>query len=254
MIMLRDALESYLNKLLSVDDFNDYCPNGLQVEGRAQVVKIICGVTASQALIDYAVSEKADAILVHHGYFWKGEDATIRHMKKKRIQTLLAHDISLFAYHLPLDAHPELGNNAQLAKLLNLSIEDALTKQGKHDLGLVCRLSEAQELNHFVDYVGQRLNRKIVVLGPDNKLIQRVALCTGAAQSMFEDAILHHKIDAYLTGEVSEPSFHLANEYGCHFLALGHHASERYGVKAVGEHLASKFQLDVSFIDIDNPI
>lgn len=252
--MLRDELESYLNKLLSVSDFTDYCPNGLQLEGSEEIKKVICGVTASQSLIDYAVTEKADAILVHHGYFWKGEDASIRHIKKTRIKTLLEHDISLFAYHLPLDAHPELGNNAQLAKLLDLSIEGGLEKHGRHDLGVVCNLMRAQTLNEFVECIEQRLSRRVVLLGPENRLIQRVALCSGAAQSMFENAILNHNIDAYLTGEVSEPSFHLANEYGCNFLALGHHASERYGVKALGEHVAQRFQLEVKFLDIHNPI
>jgi dinuclear metal center YbgI/SA1388 family protein len=252
--MLRVELESYINKLLSVDDFDDYCPNGLQIEGCEQIQKIICGVTASQALIEFAVAENADAILVHHGYFWKGEDSTIRHMKKNRIKTLLAHDISLFAYHLPLDAHSEFGNNVQLAKLLGLKVECALEKLGQHDLGLVCSLNQPQTIKDFVFSVSERLGKDAIVLGPENAQIKQVALCTGAAQSMFEDAMINHQIDAYLTGEVSEPSFHLANEYRCNFIAVGHHASERYGIKALGEHLAVKFNLDVKFIDLSNPI
>ena len=252
--MLRDELESYLNKLLSVNDFDDYCPNGLQIEGRNQIRKIICGVSASQALIDYAVKENADAVMVHHGYFWKGEEATIRHMKKKRIKTLLSHDMSLFAYHLPLDAHSEFGNNVQLAKLLGLKVECALEKLGEHDLGLVCTLNQSQTTEDFVQFVSQCLGKETQILGPSNVQIKRLALCTGAAQSMFEEAMINHQIDAFLTGEVSEPSFHLANEYACNFIALGHHASERYGVKALGEHLAEKFKLDVKFIDLGNPI
>jgi len=253
-IMLRDELESYLDRLLYVDEFNDYCPNGLQVEGCDEITKIISGVTASQDLIDQAISENANAILVHHGYFWKGEDLSIRNIKKKRLKALLDHNISLFAYHLPLDAHSELGNNAQLAKLLGLKIECALEKHGKHDLGLVCSLASAQSLDEFVKFVNERLGRAALSLGSSSTIIKRVALCTGAAQSMFEGAILNHKIDAYLTGEVSEPSFHLANEYSCNFLSLGHHASERYGVKALGEHLAKQFKIDVKFVDLSNPI
>ena len=252
--MLRDELESYLNKLLSVEEFSDYCPNGLQVEGASQVNKVLCGVTASQALIDKAITEKADAVLVHHGYFWKGEDAAIRALKKNRIKSLLLNDISLFAYHLPLDAHPLFGNNAQLAKLLDLVVTAPLEKHGQHDLGLVCELKEEQMVEAFSQFASEKLDREATLLGPKNRLIKKVALCTGAAQSMFEAAIQNHNVDAYLTGEVSEPNFHLANEYECNFIALGHHASERYGVKALAEHLQTEFNLDAVFIDLDNPV
>ena len=183
--MLRDELESYLADLLSVDDFNDYCPNGLQVEGGDKINKLICGVTASQALIDDAIRKKADAILVHHGYFWKGEDPAIRHLKKQRIQSLLENNISLFAYHLPLDAHSTFGNNVQLANLLGFQVEKALEKHGKHDLGLVCRLESEMTIEQLSNVVNAQLGREPTLLGPKNKRIQRVALCTGAAQSMF---------------------------------------------------------------------
>jgi dinuclear metal center YbgI/SA1388 family protein len=252
--MLRDELESYLGQTLSVDDFNDYCPNGLQVEGKSQIKKIITGVTASQALIDCAIEEKADAVLVHHGYFWKGESSAITRLKKQRISSLLQNDISLFAYHLPLDAHPELGNNAQLANLLGLVIEGGLEKHGPHDLGLVCRLPERSSVDHFQNQLAEAMGRKVMVLGPEEKFIEKVALCTGAAQSMFEDAIVNHDVDAYLSGEVSEPVFHLANEYQRNYFALGHHASERYGVKALGEHLQAHFDIECVFKDLNNPI
>ncbi len=254
--MLRDELESYLAQFLSIDEFNDYCPNGLQVEGADEIKNVVSGVTASQALIEYAIKTEAQAILVHHGYFWKGEAAAITKIKKKRIKALLDHDISLFAYHLPLDTHPGLGNNIQLANLLELPVVQALEKHGRHDLGLVCHLDQAVLLSSLIRSISERLGREPMVLGPqdEGRKIQSVALCTGGAQSMFESAIVNHGVDAYLSGEVSEPNFHLANEYGCNYLALGHHASERYGAKALGEHLAEQFGLSVDFVDLDNPV
>jgi dinuclear metal center YbgI/SA1388 family protein len=250
----RRELEDYLHQYLHVDTFQDYAPNGLQVEGKPQIYRICTAVTASLEIIQAACAYQADALLVHHGYFWKGEDLAIRALKKTRIKSLLLNDISLFAYHLPLDAHPQFGNNVQLAKLLDLTVIAPLEKHGKHDLGLVCELKEIQSIESFSQFASNKLSRESVVLGPANKNIKKVALCTGAAQSMFEGAILNHKIDAYLTGEVSEPSFHLANEYACNFISLGHHASERYGVKALAEHLQTEFKLETVFVDLTNPI
>lgn len=252
--MFRDELEHYLNDLLSVHDFSDYCPNGLQIEGSKEIKKIITGVTASQALIARAIDENADALLVHHGYFWKGENPCIRHVKKQRIQALLDNEISLFAYHLPLDAHPEFGNNAQLAKLFNLEVMAGLEKHGSHDLGLIGNLKASMPVEKLADQLSSILERKVQILGPEGKLIKKLGLCTGAAQSMFEAALVNHQVDAYLSGEVSEPTFHLAQEYQANYLALGHHASERYGAKALGEHLTQTFDVEVSFIDIDNPV
>jgi len=253
-MVARDELEKYIKTLLFADEFQDYCPNGLQIEGRREIKKLLTGVTACQALIDEAIQQKADAILVHHGYFWKGEDSRITNIKKQRVQSLLDNDISLFAYHLPLDAHPEYGNNAQLVNLFGLEIEGPLEKHGRHDLGLVCRLPESSTAQILANELGMKLEREVQVLGPEQKEIKRLALCSGAAQTMFEDAIVNHGVDAYLSGELSEPTWHIANEYQVPYLALGHHASERYGVQALGYHLASEFGLDVIFKDIHNPV
>lgn len=252
--MLRSELEVYLAELLSIDGFLDYCPNGLQVEGRAHVNKILTGVTASQALINHAIEIQADAILVHHGYFWKGENAVITHMKKQRIKSLLVNDLSLFAYHLPLDAHPDFGNNVQLAKHLGLTRFSSLEGQHQQDLILVCELEQPLSLQQFASVVSKRLQRQVQVLGTSEKRICKVALCTGAAQNMFENVIQNHQIDAYLTGEVSEPCFHLANEYGVGFIAAGHHATERYGIQALGGHLQNRFGLEHVFADFYNPV
>jgi len=254
--MLLKELEDYLNNLLRVDDFKDYCPNGLQIEGAKEIKKIITGVTASQALIDLAIREQADAILVHHGYFWKGESAVLIGSKKKRIQSLIERNISLLAYHLPLDAHPSLGNNIQLANLLGLDVRGGLEKHGGHDLGLVCQLPQPTLLQDFEMLIEEKLDRSPLVLGPQDcdRMISKIALCTGGAQSMFEKAIEKHQVDAYITGEVSENNFHTAHEYQCNFFAAGHHATERYGAKALGEHLAGNFDIDVQFVDINNPV
>ena len=252
--MLRDELESYLRDFLSVEDFTDYCPNGLQVEGKDEIRKIVTGVTASQKLIDAAIEYQADAIIVHHGYFWKGEELPIVNMKKQRIKKLLDHDISLFAYHLPLDAHPQLGNNIQLAGLLGLQELKALEKIGKHDLGLVGKLKEPIQIQDFQTLCSSILGREIQVFGPESRFIKTLGLCTGAAQSMFERAVVEHDVDAYISGEISEPSFHIAEEYQRNYFAIGHHASERYGVKALGEHLAETFLLDCVFVDCVNPV
>ena len=252
--MLRSELEAYLAQLLSIDKFVDYCPNGLQVEGRKQVRKILTGVTASQALINHAIEIQADAILVHHGYFWKGEDLAITGIKKQRIKSLLLNDISLFSYHLPLDAHHQLGNNVQLAKRLGLKKVEVSETFGQKDLLWIGGLEESTPLQEFAASVSKHLQRQVQVLGKGDKSIKKIALCTGAAQNMFEEAILKYQIDAYLTGEVSEPCFHLANEYGVGFLAAGHHATERYGIQALGEHLAQGFALEHVFADFYNPV
>ena len=216
-------LEQLINQKLSSDKINDYAPNGLQVEGKTEIKKIITGVTASQALIDYAISQNADAILVHHGYFWKSENPCIRGMKGKRIKSLLVNDINLYGYHLPLDVHPELGNNAQLAKLLDIENLQPLEK-GSVSIPVWGELKEP-------------------MTGKD---------CTGGGQG-YIDLAAEQGCDAFITGEVSEQTIHSAREQGLHFFSAGHHATERYGIKALGEWLAKEYGFDVEFKDIDNP-
>lgn len=247
------TIEMELNSLLKPEQFIDYCPNGLQVEGRDNVQKLITGVTASKALIDHAVEQKGDLILVHHGYFWKGEQPTITGIKLVRIRELLAHRISLMAYHLPLDVHPQLGNNAQLGKLLGLESTDVFGDYNGHKIGLIGRTESPCEVEAFGELLTERLGRKPLLIKGGNHQISKVAWCTGAAQNYIEQAA-DAGADVFVTGEVSEPTVHIAREAGIHFFAAGHHATERFGVQAVGKYLAEKFGLDHQFIDIDNPV
>ena len=247
--MQRIDLENYLNTLLAVKQFKDYAPNGLQVEGRTELKKIILGVTACQALLDEAVKQQADAVLVHHGYFWRGENPVIRGMQRQRLATLLTHDLNLFAYHLPLDAHPELGNNAQLAQRLGLTIDTVLNEQG---VGYVGYLPEPMTLSAFAKHTQQILQRSPLVVEVGMHEIKKIAWCTGGAQSYIQEAI-DFGVDAYLSGEISEQTTHSARENGMHYIAAGHHATERYGVQALGKHLSEQFGLECLFIDIDNP-
>ncbi len=240
------------DELLQPQDFHDYCPNGLQVEGKPQVGKLVTGVTACQALLDQAVAQNADALLVHHGYFWRGEDAVIVGMKRRRVATLLRHDISLLAYHLPLDAHPELGNNVQLAKVLGMQIHAGL-QASEHSVGNAGELTEARSGEAFARHIATRLGREPLHIAGDSAKIRSIAWCTGAAQEYIQQAI-GLGVDAYLTGEASEQTVHTAREAGIHFYAAGHHATERFGVQAVGKYLAQKFDLEHQFIDIDNPV
>ena len=248
--MLLTELRDYNASLLQTNLFKDYCPNGVQVEGRAEVRRIATGVTASQQVLDAAVAWGADAILVHHGYFWRNEDATIVGIRKKRIAQLLRNDVSLLAYHLPLDAHAELGNNAQLGKLLGL-IEQG--RFGEQNIAWLGALNQPRTLTEFTQQITHGLQRTPQVIGDSNKSISKVAWCTGAAQGYFETAIAQG-VDVYLTGEISEQSFHLANETGVAFIAAGHHATERFGIQALGAHLAKQFGLEHRFFDQNNPV
>lgn len=251
MTISRQDLCQYLEQLLSPSRIKDYCPNGLQVEGRSDISRVVTGVTASQALIDAAIEQQADAILVHHGYFWRGEDATIRGMKKQRLATLLKHDINLLAYHLPLDIHSQLGNNAQLAKLLDIQVEGGLEADNPHSVAMRGRFAQPLDAQTIARRIEVKLGRAPLVEASD-KSIQTVAWCTGGGQS-FIDMAAEQGIDAFISGEVSEQTIHVARECGIAFFAAGHHATERYGVKALGEHLANELGLSVSFIDIPNP-
>lgn len=245
------ALTRYLDDLLNVAAIRDYCPNGLQVEGKAEVCSIVTGVTASQALIEAAMSAEADAILVHHGYFWKGEPAPIVGIKGRRIRALVKADISLLAYHLPLDVHPQLGNNAQLAQRMGWAQEGVF---GEGDVGLIGRVdAAASDVVGIAANVERVLGRKPLVIGDPAQPVRRVAWCTGAAQSYLASAI-DAGCDVFISGEISEPTVHLAREAGVAYISAGHHATERYGVQALGEHLAEQFGLRHRFIDIDNPV
>ncbi|WP_421231562.1 Nif3-like dinuclear metal center hexameric protein [Aeromonas sp. 603079] len=247
-------LETVLNHLLEPHAIKDYCPNGLQVEGRERIRKVVTGVTASQALIDAAVAAEADAILVHHGYFWSGEPAQITGMKQRRLKTLLTHDINLFAYHLPLDVHPEVGNNAQLAKLLDIKVRRGLEPWNSKSVAMVGKLEEPMSGADFAKLIAERLGREPLYCGDTGpELIRSVAWCSGGGQSYINLAA-EQGIDAFISGEASEQTIHTAREMGMHFYAAGHHATERYGVKALGEWLATVHGLDVTFIDIDNPV
>jgi len=248
--MHRDELARYLDQLLDAARVADYCPNGLQVEGRSEIRTIVSGVSASVALIEAALAAGADALLVHHGYFWRGEDPRLVGPRKRRIERLLAHGLSLFAYHLPLDLHPELGNNARLAVHLDFVPEG---RTGEQDLVAYGALRRPLSLGSFGEHVEERLARKPLVIGEAARRVERVAWCTGAAQGYFEAAIAIGA-DAYLTGEISEQHVHLARESGVAFVAAGHHATERFGVQAVGGHLAGRFGLAHRFIDIPNPV
>ena len=248
--MKRDELIRYLDELLEPARFKDYCPNGLQVEGRPEIRRIVAGVTASQALVDQAVARGADALLVHHGWFWRGEDGRVTGFRKKRLQTLLTHDINLIAYHLPLDSHAEFGNNVQLARRLGWTVEGRF---GEQDVGWYGRLEETQALGEVAHRVSAELGREPLVIGEETQQVSRIAWCSGGAQSLFE-AALSLGVQVFLSGEISEQHVHLARETGVAYLAVGHHASERYGVEALAAHLAAKFGLDCAFIDIDNPV
>ena len=246
------TLVAEADRYLDAARISDYCPNGLQVEGRPQVRRIVSGVTASQALIEAAIEAEADVLLVHHGFFWKGENPCVTGMKQRRLKALLEHDISLLAYHLPLDVHPEVGNNVQLAKQLGIDVESELEPGNARVVGLQGSLAEPLSARDFAQRVQQVLGREpLLVEGPG--LISRVGWCTGGGQGYIDQAIAAG-VDLYLTGEASEQTFHSAQENAISFIAAGHHATERYGVQALGEYLAKRFALEHLFIDCPNPI
>ncbi|BBB23636.1 conserved hypothetical protein [Isorropodon fossajaponicum endosymbiont JTNG4] len=239
------TLSAYCHDYLNVDTFNDYCPNGLQIEGKPNIDKIISGVSANQDLIDRAIDEGVDALFVHHGFFWKNENLAITGIKKNRIKALLDHDINLFAYHLPLDAHLKVGNNAQLAQRFGIKnpapIGDTLVWQGEVDT----------TLGSFSNTIKQALNRTPLVFGADDKILKRIAWCSGGAQTYIDHAI-NINADCFITGEVSEQIPAIAKENNIAFISAGHHATERYGVQVLCQHLSQKFGLKHQFIDIDN--
>ncbi len=248
----RDELAKYLAQTLDINRFHDFCPNGLQVEGRRAIQTLVSGVTASVALIEAAIDVGADALLVHHGYFWRGEDARIIGQKHRRLKLLLENEISLFAYHLPLDMHPKLGNNAQLAQRLGLA---ALARFGEGDLGWIGVSSDPaiKTVGDLTGVIAIRLDRAPLVIGDMAQPLGQIGWCTGAAQNLLADAI-SAGATTYLSGEVSEPTVHLARESGVAYIACGHHATERYGVQALGAHIAEHFGIHHQFVEITNPV
>jgi dinuclear metal center YbgI/SA1388 family protein len=258
--VLRDELSLFLDDHLQVARIKDYCPNGLQVQGKPIIKKLVSGVTASMALIEEAIALKADAIMVHHGWFWKNDDARVVGQLHSRLKLLMDHEINLFAYHLPLDVHPVLGNNAQLAKVMgwkplkasektflgSSSVMDGLIWEGRPE-------ASQKTLGQLARSISGRLGRDPLVIGDLNKPIKRIAWCTGGAQGYINQAI-SMKVDAYISGEVSEQTFHAAQESGVAYIAAGHHATERYGIGALGEFVAQKYKLSHQFVDIPNPV
>jgi dinuclear metal center YbgI/SA1388 family protein len=256
----RDELSLYLDDHLQVARIKDYCPNGLQVQGKPIIKTLVSGVTASIALIEEAIALKADAIMVHHGWFWKNDDARVIGQLHSRLKLLMDHEINLFAYHLPLDVHPVLGNNAQLAKVMgwkplmgskrvslsSASVIDGLIWEGRPE-------ASQKTLGQLARSISGRLGRDPLVIGDLNKPIKRIAWCTGGAQGYINEAI-SMKVDAYISGEVSEQTFHAAQESGVAYIAAGHHATERYGIGALGEFVAQKYKLMHQFVDIPNPV
>lgn len=253
MSVTNTTLLQYLNDLLRPEKIKDYCPNGLQVEGKKEIKRIVTGVTASQSLIDYAIANNADAILVHHGYFWKGEDPCIKGMKRKRLKDLLTHDINLYGYHLPLDIHPVLGNNAQLAKRLDIEVIGGLEPHNPFSVAMQGKLLNPMTTEQLSQKLNRVLKRQPQVISGGEHKINTVAWCTGGGQSFIEMAA-EQGIDAFISGEISEQTVHTAREMQVHFFAAGHHATERYGAKALGEQIQQDFNVDVEFVDVDNPV
>lgn len=256
-----EALTQFCDDYLSANAFKDYAPNGLQVDGGRPIQRIVTGVTACEALIDAAIADNADAIMVHHGYFWKGEPATITGMKGRRIRKLMQHGISMIGYHLPLDAHPIVGNNAMLAEILDLTITGALYPAESHPVGNIATCVP-QSPDDLIAKITQALGRTPLHIAAEyhensssetsNRLIERIGICTGGAQDMIEQAALMG-CDAFISGEISERTTHIARELGIDYFACGHHATERGGIQALGKIVSQEFGLPVTFIDIDNP-
>lgn len=250
----RQSFLEHINQLLRVEQFKDYAPNGLQIEGVDDIHSICTAVTASESVIDKAIQLKADALLVHHGYFWKGETPEIVGMKKRRIQKLLSHDINLFAYHLPLDCHKEFGNNACLAKILNLNVLESFEINGNPDLLWFGTLGKEISVETFAFHISQQLGRSpLLVKALKNQSVNKVAWCSGGAQDLIEQAV-SLGADAYISGEISERTYYQAQEMNIHYFAAGHHATERYGIQALGDYLSERFGLKHHFIDSANPV
>ena len=252
MAKLQDIIQ-WCDQTLKSPEFKDYAPNGLQIEGKTEVHKILAAVTASQDAIDAAIRENADLLLVHHGYFWKGEAYPITGMRGKRIKSLIQHDISLLAYHLPLDSHPSLGNNAAIADLLKLERIEALDPSEGHPIGNIGYLNQPMPVEDFKKFVSEKLKFDAIHLPADKTMIEKVGFCTGGAQDFIIKAA-EQGCDAYISGEVSERTFYEAKELGVHYFACGHHATERYGVQRLGQAISEQFDIEYVYFELNNPI
>lgn len=250
----RQEITQYCNHLLQIERFKDYCPNGLQVEGKNEVHRIVSGVSACLDLLKKAQQESADMILVHHGYFWKNDSKCITGYHKKRLQFLLNHDISLLAYHLPLDQHAEIGNNAMLAKIIEIDVVGRLPSTCGIELGNIGTLQKPQSAEHLKNELHRKLQQSpLMITNNPNKIIKTIAWCSGAAADDIQYAI-ENNVDAFITGEPAERIFHIAKETDITFYACGHHATERYGIQALGKKVANQFKIEHNFIDIPCPI
>ncbi len=243
-------LVRYLDGLLDASAIKDYCPNGLQVEGAPVVSRAVFAVTASLAVVEQAAAEGAQALIVHHGWFWRGEDARVTGPRRRRLARLLAAELNLIGYHLPLDLHPDLGNNAQLGRRMGWNIEHT---GGDRNLVALAVLDEPLSASGLGGLLHERLDREPLLVGDLERQIRRIAWCTGAAQDML-DAAIDMGADAFVSGEISERTTHLAREAGVIYAAAGHHATERYGIQALGRHVAERFGIDAVFIDDPNPV
>ncbi|WP_395496521.1 Nif3-like dinuclear metal center hexameric protein [Arsenophonus endosymbiont of Lipoptena cervi] len=242
-------LEKIINQYLKIDNYQDYSPNGLQVEGRAEICKIVTGVTASQALLNEGIKLSADAIIVHHGYFWKNEPQVILNMKRNRLKTLLCNNMNLYSYHLPLDCHPIIGNNIQLGNLMEVEIESYITP-----FLPIGKFTKSITADNLISRLSNRLNRQPLYCGDNGPIkIHKIAWSTGSSQDLIQKAA-EAGADAFVTGEVSEQTIHIAREMKIHFYAAGHHATEKFGVKLLGEWLNKNYGFQVIFIDINNPV
>ena len=252
MAKLQDIIQ-WCDQTLKSPEFKDYAPNGLQIEGKTEVHKILAAVTASQNAIDAAIRENADLLLVHHGYFWKGEAYPITGMRGKRIKSLIQHDISLLAYHLPLDSHPSLGNNVAIADLLRLERIEALDPSERHPIGNIGYLNQPMPVEEFKKFVSEKLKFDAIHLPADKNMIEKVGFCTGGAQDFIVKAA-EQGCDAYISGEVSERTFYEAKELDVHYFACGHHATERYGVQRLGQAISEQFDIEYVYFELNNPI
>lgn len=252
MAQLKEIIQ-WCDQTLNTHEFKDYAPNGLQIEGRSDVQKILCAVTASQEAIEVAIAQNADLLLVHHGYFWKGEPYPITGMRGKRIKSLIQHDISLVGYHLPLDSHPSLGNNAAIAECLALENLQALDPSERHPIGNIGFLKQAMSASEFRDYLTARLGFNTIHLPAEKSQIQKIGFCTGAAQD-FIGIAAEQGCDAFISGEVSERTYYEAKELDVHYYACGHHATERYGVQRLAKAISEQFNIEYSYFELNNPI